>query len=924
MLMKTFIYQKWLLGNKYKKGVNMLELKNISKIYHTEGFSQRALDNVSISFRESEFVSILGESGGGKTTLLNIVGGLMRYDEGDLVIDGRSTKKFSDKDWDYYRNVRIGFIFQSYNLINHQSILDNVKLSLTLSNKNTGDAEERAIKALERVGLKEHIHKRPSALSGGQMQRVAIARALVNDPQIILADEPTGALDSETSIQIMDLLKELAKDKLVIMVTHNKRLAEEYSTRIIGIKDGRIISDTDPYEAEEKGDSFKISKIALKLRTALGLSFNNLLSKKARTLLTAFAGSIGIIGIALIISISNGASDYIADNQRNALKSFPIDIESKSIDLSSLTKLDNNVSKTSDRSKLSSNDIGLTNRSKISGSGYENDLASFKDYLEKNEAELDEKVGKHFISYAYDGGFDIYTKDAKGKVINTDGSDFEKKSGFGFNQFFSLSASKSNDNFSQIISDKEGNISPMVLDEYELIEGKWPEKEDELVLFTDYNNQILRSNFYELGFLDSEEYKKILSDMDDNKKVDIKKVEIDPKEIIGHEYKVVTPSDYYEKKDASYINIKDDEEKKEKLIDSAISMHIAGIARKKNDNDSNISQTPLAYSRKFTDAMIKYVSEQEIIKKQLENKDINVLNGLKFKADTEKEKIDQAKDYLKNLPDESLTSFNAWMLQNKKEMLVEMQALNAAMNAIAPAAPKTRESNDRAMLDYMLYKGKDKDYLDVYDEFLKDYSYKKNLENLGYIDENNPSKISIYVDEFENRDKVKKLINEYNEGKKSAQKLNFNDLIGSIAKSITDILVAISYVLIAFVGVSLIVSSIMIGIITYISVFERTKEIGILRAIGASKGDIYKVFMSETLIIGLLSGLIGVGISSFLNIFITKIMVKATGIATIGSALPKEAALILIAISVVLSLIAGLIPSSIAAKKDPVEALSAE
>lgn len=901
----------------------MLELKNISKIYHTEGFSQRALDNVSISFRENEFVSILGESGGGKTTLLNIVGGLMRYDEGDLVIDGRSTKKFSDKDWDYYRNVRIGFIFQSYNLINHQSILDNVKLSLTLSNKNTGDAEERAIKALERVGLKEHIHKKPSALSGGQMQRVAIARALVNDPQIILADEPTGALDSETSIQIMDLLKELANDKLVIMVTHNKRLAEEYSTRIIGIKDGKIISDTNPYEAKESGDSFKISKIALKLRTALGLSFNNLLSKKARTFLTAFAGSIGIIGIALIISISNGASDYIADNQRNVLKSFPIDIESKSIDLSSLTNIDNNVSKTNDRSKLSSNDIGLTNRSKISGSGFENDLASFKEYLDKNEAELDEKIGNHFISYSYDGGFDIFTKDSKGKLINTDGSDFEKKSGFGFNQFFSLSASKSNDNFSQIISDKDGNISPMVFDEYELIEGNWPEKEDELVLFTDYNNQILRSNFYELGFLDSEEYKKILSDMDDNKKVDIKKVEIEPKDVIGHEYMVVTPSEYYEKKDAGYVNIKDDEDKMKKLIDSGITMRIVGVARKKVDNDSNISQTPLGFSRKFTDSMIKYVSGQEIIKKQLENKDINVFNGLKFKADNDKEKIDQVKDYLKNLPKESLICFNAWMIQNKKDMLAEMQASNMA-GAASSDVPKTMETTDRAMLEYMLYKGKDEDYLDIYDEFLKDYSYKKNLESLGYIDEKKPSKISIYVDEFENRDKVKNLINEYNDGKDSAKELHFNDLIGSISKSITDILAAISYVLIAFVGVSLIVSSIMIGIITYISVFERTKEIGILRAIGASKGDIYKVFMSETLIIGLLSGLIGVGISSFLNIFITKIMVKKTGIATIGSVLPKEAALILIAISVVLSLIAGLIPSSIAAKKDPVEALSAE
>lgn len=903
----------------------MLELKNISKIYHTAGFSQKALDGVSISFRENEFVSILGQSGGGKTTLLNVIGGLMRYDEGDLIIDGKSTKKFSDKDWDYYRNVRIGFIFQSYNLISHQSVLENVKLSLTLANKNTANMEEKAIKALERVGLKDHIHKKPSELSGGQMQRVAIARALVNDPQILLADEPTGALDSETSTQIMDLLKEIAKDKLVIMVTHNKTLAEEYSTRIIGIKDGRIISDSNPYEKSDKSDNFKISKIALKLKTALGLSFNNLLNKKARTILTAFAGSIGIIGIALILSISTGASEFIEENQKNALKSYPIDIERNSVDLSSLGQMGEEETQKNDPTKVISNDIGLKNRSKLSGTGFENDLEKFKQYLENNSPKLNEEIGNNFISYSYNGKFDIFTKDSKGEVINTDGSEFESARPTSFNFLPGFGNGNQNPNFSQLITTEDGEISPMVKEEYEIVEGKWPEKANELILFTDYNNKILRSKFYELGFLPKKEYEDILNDLNNNKKVDIKKVTLNPKDIIGHEYKILTPSDYYEKDGESFVNIKNDKAKVDKLIDEAKTLRIVGIARKVNDDDNRIIQTPLAYTENFTKEMISYVEDQEIIKRQVDKKDINVLNNLKFKAENEDEKVNQSKNYLENLSENNLFKVNAWIMQNRKDLVEKIQKENKKLAMIGkiPANP-TENTSNRQMIDFLLKENDRKTYLDIYDEFLKDYSYKKNLDELGYINEKNPSKISIYVDNFENRDKVKKFIDEYNEDKKIEEKISYTDLIGIISKSITDIIGAISYILIAFVGVSLIVSSIMIGIITYISVFERTKEIGILRAIGASKGDIYKVFMAETLIIGLLSGLIGVGLTYILNIFITRIMVNMSGFENIAARLPAGAALILVLISITLSLLAGLIPSRIAAKKDPVEALSAE
>ena len=907
----------------------MLELKNISKIYHTRGFSQRALDGVSISFRENEFVSILGQSGGGKTTLLNVIGGLIRYDEGDLIIDGRSTKKFTDKDWDFYRNVRIGFIFQSYNLISHQTVLDNVKLSLTLANKNTSDMEDKAIKALERVGLKDHIHKKPGELSGGQMQRVAIARALVNDPQILLADEPTGALDSKTSIEIMNLLTEISKDKLVIMVTHNQNLAEEYSTRIIGIKDGKIISDTNPYEVAERTDNFKISKIALKLKTALGLSFNNLLNKKARTILTAFAGSIGIIGIALILSISNGASYFIEENQKNALKSYPIDIEKSAIDLSSLSQMENTSEETFEKDKLVSNDIGLKNRSKLSGTGLENDLESFKSYLDKNDGKLSEEIGNHFISYSYDGKFDIFTKDPDGKVVNTDGSEFESAGPSGFNFLPGFGNSNQNPNFSQLISTKDGKISNLITDEYEIVEGKWPEGANELVLFTDYKGQILRSKFYELGFLPKKEYEEILRELDNNEKVEIKNVKLDLRDIIGKEYKILTPSDYYEKDEENFVSIKDDKDKVDDKISKAKTLKIVGVAKKTNNDDNRVVMTPLAYTEAFTKEMVSYVEGQEIIKNQLANKDTNVLNGLKFKAEGDAEKISQTKDFLNNLSDKNLLGVNAWIMQNRKDLVEKLQeqSKKLTMAGMAPgmANPSSdANSNDRQLVDFLLKENDKENFLDIYDEFLKDFSYKKNLEELGFITEDNPTKISIYVDNFENRDKVKGFIDKYNQGKKIENQISYTDLIGIISKSITDIIGAISYILIAFVAVSLIVSSIMIGIITYISVFERTKEIGILRAIGASKKDIYKVFMAETLIIGLLSGLIGVGLTYILNIFITRIMVNMSGFANISSTLPAGAAVVLILISVTLSLLAGLIPSRIAAKKDPVEALAAE
>lgn len=915
----------------------MLELKNISKIYKTGDFEQVALDDVSIAFRENEFVSILGQSGGGKTTLLNIIGGLDHYTSGDLLIDGKSTKDFTDNDWDYYRNVSVGFVFQSYNLISHQSILSNVELALTLSGVSKDNRRKRAIEALEKVGLKDHIKKKPAELSGGQMQRVAIARALVNNPEIVLADEPTGALDSETSKQIMNLLKEIAKDRLVIMVTHNPDLAKTYSNRIVNIKDGQIIGDSNPYNIEEKSNKFSPKKIKLALPTAINLSFNNLLTKKARTLLTAFAGSIGIIGIALILSISTGANDFIEDSQRKALKAYPIQIQKESFDLGSALAPPNTEEKSHPDDKIYGNDFILERRSELSSNVRENNLTPFKKYIEDNKDKLDETIGTNFISYLYDMNFDIYTKDPNDDLVNTNGDDFETNNQAPLAQFFN--PNQENKNFSQLITTEDGNISPIITDEYEIVEGKWPEKADELVLFTDYNNEVFTSRLYELGFLPAKEYREFLSKLDNNEDVEIKEQALDPAKIIGHEYKFVSPSDYYEKEGNNFVNVADDEVKVDEIVENGVSAKIVGIAKRKTNDENQVVNAPIGFTEGLTDMMIDHANESEIVKAQIDNKDINVLNNIKFKADNDDEKVNSSKYFLENLSQRDSLALSTWIMRNKPEIAEEAQkqaeekqkqamASGMSMEDLQAKADqdndKEQSGEENALATYIVEKDDKETLIEIYDEFVAGNSYNKNLEALGVVSKDAPAEIDIYVENFENREQIKAFIDDYNKDKSENEKITYNDLIGLITKSVTDIINAISYVLIAFVGVSLVVSSIMIGIITYISVLERTKEIGILRSIGASKSDIRKVFMSETFIIGLLSGLIGIGLTMLINIPITNLIRNLTGVEDISSTLPPQAGLILVLISVGLTLLAGIIPSSMAAKKDPVEALREE
>lgn len=903
----------------------MLELKNITKIYKTGDFEQKALDEVSISFRKNEFVSILGRSGGGKTTLLNIIGGLDKYTSGDLLIDGKSTKNFKDSDWDYYRNVSVGFIFQSYNLISHQNILSNVELALTLSGVKKEDRKRRAIEALDKVGLKDHIYKKPAELSGGQMQRVAIARALVNNPEIVLADEPTGALDTNTSKQIMDLLKEIAKDRLVIMVTHNPELAEKYSTRIVKIRDGVIFDDSDPYDEKTDEENFKTKRLNLGIKQALNLSFNNLLTKKARTILTAFAGSIGIIGIALIISISKGADDFIAESQRNALKSYPIQIQKESLNLENILTPPEREDKANSTKNVISNNMILKRRSELSASYSENNLTPFKKYMEDNKKKLSDEIGGNFVTYSYDTNFDIFTKDPNGDLINTDGSEFEERE----DNFMAnlLKPQSSNKNFTELISGDDGKVSKMITDDYEIIEGSWPKEATDLVLFTDYNNEIMTQRLYEIGLLPSKDYKDILAKLDNKEKIDLKEAKLSPKDIIGHEYKILTGSDYYEKSGDTFIDISDDEAKKKDLIDKAISAKIVGIARKKTNDDNQIIDSPLAYSRDLTDLLIKHVGDSEIAKAQLANKDKNILNNLPFTASSVEEKQNIGKSFLENLDSKEEMKVNTYLMRNKPELMDELSEKTKEIqskNPMALAENQENKNNNRALIDYALDKNDKNLYLDIYDEFLRDATYSKNLEKFGLVSKDAPSNISIYVENFENRDKIKDFIKEYNDGKSENEKIAYTDYIGLISSSITQIISAISYLLIAFVGVSLVVSSIMIGIITYISVLERVKEIGILRSIGASKKDIRKVFLSETFIIGLLSGLIGIGATMLINIPLSRLIQNMSGIEEIRAFLPAKAGLILVLISVGLTLIAGIIPSSIAAKKDPVKALSAE
>lgn len=912
----------------------MLQIQNICKKYVTGDLVQTALDNVSLNLRDNEFVAILGPSGSGKTTMLNIIGGLDRYDSGDLIINGISTKKYKDRDWDSYRNHTIGFVFQSYNLIPHQSVLSNVELALTISGISRSERRRRAKEALEKVGLGNQLHKRPNQMSGGQMQRVAIARALVNNPDILLADEPTGALDSETSVQVMELLKEVAKDRLVVMVTHNPELANEYATRIVRVKDGHIVDDTDPYEIEQKLEEPQhknMGKASMSILTALALSFNNLRTKKGRTFLTAFAGSIGIIGIALILSFSNGVNTYITDIQKSTMTSYPISIEAQTIDLTSIMQKGQSSMKDSDVTHeldgVYSNGTDIEMASSITTSFTKNNLTEFKKYLDNPDSEIRKHIRENGIVYSYNTKFDVFTYDSEGTFVNTDGSTLKSSSQ---TSATNMMADMSNDNgmtmmtgstgktnnFTELLPGSDSaSVSQAVTDAYDVLYGNWPSSYDEAVLVMNKNNEISSAVLYQLGILPTSEYKEIMKRIDAGEEVTMDTEKISYEYICNKEYYLLPASDMYVKDDnGNYKSIvSDNASLKDKAADG-IKLKISGIVRQNDDNDNALINKAVGYTKALTDYLMDYADKSEVVKAQRENKDINITNGMAFSPADDAAKIADARTYLANLG----VSDKASMFKNMMQMVyADNQQMYTQLMAMG-------EAQQAAMLDSYLENPDDSTLLSIYNSYISTGNYDDNMESFGVISEDAPSAINIYVDSFEAKDAVSDCIKKYNEGASEDDKISYTDYVGLLMNSVTTIINVITYVLIAFVAVSLIVSSIMIGIITYISVLERTKEIGILRAIGASKRNISQVFNTETFIIGFCSGIIGIAITLLLLIPCNSIIHAVTDSTAVNAALPPVSAVVLIILSMVLTFIGGLIPAKNAAKKDPVTALRTE
>ncbi len=925
----------------------MLQIQKISKKYITGDLVQTALNEVSLNLRDSEFVAILGPSGSGKTTLLNIIGGLDRYDSGDLIINGISTKKYKDRDWDSYRNHTIGFVFQSYNLIPHQTVLSNVELALTISGISKAERKKRAIEALEKVGLGKQLHKKPNQMSGGQMQRVAIARALVNDPEILLADEPTGALDSETSIQVMDLLKEVAKDRLVVMVTHNPELAEEYANRIVKVKDGHIISDSNPYEIDIKNMAppkhENMGKASMSLLTALSLSFNNLKTKKGRTLLTAFAGSIGIIGIALILSLSNGVNTYIDNIQKDTMTSYPISIEAETIDISSIMSSGGPTpGKPSDvnhdLNAIYSNGSGIEMASTMTSSFTENNLTEFKKYLDNPDSEINQYVGENGIIYSYDTKFGVYTKDSEGTFVNTDGSTLTDKNSSsitmtGISAMSSMPISKisgfssSSNNFKELLPGKDGaSVSDAIKDSYDLLYGDWPTAYDEVILTLDQNNEISATTLYQLGILPSAEYKELMTKIENGEEIKLESKSWKYEDICNQEFYMIPDCDtYISNGNGTFTSIKDNVNEMEKLLDNAIKLKITGVVRPKEDAKNASITSAIGYTKALTDYIIEYTDNSEVVKAQKESSTINVLNGMEFSPSSDDEKIADAKKYLEELGvSDKANLFKTMMYSMQSTSNVEDEGISTSMQAGTPDISTMSEEQLAAMLDEYLKSPDDDTLLKIYDAYISTGSYDDNMTTFGVVSLDAPSSISIYTDSFENKEAISDCIEDYNSTANEEDQISYTDYIGILLSSITTIIDVISYVLIAFVAVSLIVSSIMIGIITFISVMERTKEIGILRAIGASKHNISQVFNAETFIIGLCSGLLGVGISALLLIPINSIIHSVLNLDTINASLPLSSAIGLIILSMILTIIGGFVPAKKAAKKDPVTALRTE
>ena len=867
----------------------MLKLVNIRKNYYAGSTTVEALNGVSIEFRKNEFVSVLGQSGCGKTTLLNIIGGLDKYTEGDLIINGKSTKLFKDRDWDNYRNHSIGFIFQSYNLIPHQSVLSNVELALTLSGVSKAERRRRASEALDKVGLSDQKNKRPNEMSGGQMQRVAIARALVNNPEILLADEPTGALDSETSVQIMDLLKEIAKDRLVIMVTHNPELAEKYSTRIVRLLDGKIIDDTMPYSSENDECEEKKSekRPSMSFLTALSLSLNNLMTKKARTFLTSFAGSIGIIGIALILSLSSGVNAYIKNVEENTLASYPISIEKTGMDISSLVSDlmdEHEVVEETEPDRIYSNNIMTEMMSTMVNGLSSNNLALLKKHIEETDA-FDENSSE--IEYKYSTVMNIY--DEKGDKVNPNtvfstlfGEDSASSS------YQTASAFSNTEVWNRLFDNKE-----FLENQYEVVAGRFPENYDEIVLVVDKNNRISDYTLYSLGLKDSKELEEMMQKAMNGEKIEpTEQVSYSYDDILNLKFRLLCNTDYFEKKaDGLWVDKTDDELYVQSKLSDALQISVVGILRPSEDSLSTGTSGFVGYTSDLMEHLINQVNDSEIVKTQKENPDVNVFTGLPFTTDETEMSFEQITEYISSLPQEEQAEYSAYIQQMQSSGMTEEEITERFNSAI-------KGQSDSA-------------------------TYSDNLSLMGVSDLNEPSVINIYPNSFEAKENISALIDEYNASADESDKITYTDYIGLMLSSVTMIINAISYILIAFVSISLIVSSIMIGIITYISVLERTKEIGILRAMGASKRDVSRVFNAETLIVGFVAGAIGILVTLLLLIPINAIIELITDISGLA-ALPVVGGIILVVISMLLTLVAGIFPSRVAAKRDPVTALRTE
>lgn len=902
----------------------MLQIKKISKKYITGDLEQTALDKVSLNLRDNEFVAILGPSGSGKTTLLNVIGGLDRYDSGDLIINGISTKKYKEKDWDSYRNHTIGFVFQSYNLIPHQSILANVELALTISGISRSERRARAKKALEEVGLENQLHKKPNQMSGGQMQRVAIARALVNNPDILLADEPTGALDTETSIQVMELLKEVAKDRLVVMVTHNPELAEEYATRIVKLRDGNILDDSDPYLVDEKKleepKHKNMGKSSMSFLTALSLSFNNLKTKKGRTFLTSFAGSIGIIGIALILSLSNGVNSYITDIQKNTMTSYPISIDAETMDLSSMleTGRENATTENIDHKldAIYSNGKDLEMVSSVATSITTNNLTEFKKYLDDSDSEINKYIGENGIIYSYDTKFGVYTHDSEGTFVNTDGSTLEDSKfseirGNGMSMGMSTAS-----NFEELMPGQNDTlISSAIKDSYEVIYGNWPEAYDEAILVLDENNEISSTVLYQLGILPTSEYTELMENLEAGEELEIETQCYSYEEICEKEFYMIPVCDtYVENKNGTFTCVADNVQEMETLMESAVQLKIVGVIRPVEDAANASINSAIGYTKSLTDYMIEHTNKSAVVKAQKASKKVNIINGLTFTPKNDAKKVKDTLIYLLGLG-----------VTEKAQMCREiMQSVYEDNPQMADQMMNMEEAELAAALDSYLENPEDEMLLSIYDSYISSGTYDENMEAFGVVSLDAPSSIRIYTDSFEAKDSISDCIENYNKTAKEENQITYTDYVGLLMSSVTTIVNVISYVLIAFVAVSLVVSSIMIGIITYISVLERTKEIGILRAIGASKHNISQVFNAETIIIGLCSGLIGIGITLLTLIPVNAVIHAVADTTSVNAALPVKSAVILVVLSVVLTLIGGVIPSKKAAKRDPVKALRSE